>query len=228
MRDGFAICLAWPETRCKQAGAWYDWPMRLIRFNRAGYYKVGHAAVVLVEPTKKKCFYFDFGRYHAPHGKGRVRSEKTDHDLVIKTVPIIDQQSGILKNIDNILLEIASNKSCHGYGELLASYCPVNFNNSFNEANGLQLREFINYGPFITEGTNCSRFVNRVILKGNPSWFKKFLLRYPATLTSTPFWNVVVVGNVLKIIKIKPDTSDDIYKESKNKVYGKSCITTRA
>ena len=65
--NGFAIALAWPETQCKEAVAWYDGLMRMININKNGYYKVGHAAIVLVEDISGRCHYFDFGRYHAPH-----------------------------------------------------------------------------------------------------------------------------------------------------------------
>lgn len=226
MHSGLAICLAWPETHCKQAGAWYDGLMRLFRINRKGYYKVGHAAVILIEIDKRKCFYFDFGRYHSPHGKGRVRSVKTDHDLDIKTKPVFGKQNKSITNIDDILLEVASNPSCHGTGYLLASYCTINFHQSFREANHLQNKEFIGYGPFIPEGTNCSRFVNRIIVKGSPSWLKKILLQFPATLTATPFWNVAVIGGIFGIIKINPGHPEVKFNETSNKEYGKNCITT--
>jgi hypothetical protein len=81
MFSGFALALAWPETLCKQAGSWYDYHMHYLGINKKGYYKVGHSALVLVNQSSGNCQYFDFGRYHAPHGLGRVRSERTDNDL---------------------------------------------------------------------------------------------------------------------------------------------------
>lgn len=228
MHNGFAICVAWPETKCKQAGSWYDPLMRLIRFNKSGYYKVGHAAVILIDPATQKCFYFDFGRYHSPHGKGRVRSEQTDHDLSVKTNADINQKNQIIKNIDDILLEIAGNKSCHGDGELYASYCPVNFALSYSAAIRMQEKEFISYGPFINNGTNCSRFVNQVVLKGKPSSLRRIFLQYPAMLSPTPFWNVVSAGNIFKIIRIKPLSQENLNKDVLKQNYEKSCVTTGA
>ncbi len=71
---GFAIAIAWPSTFCKQPGSWYD-PLTLwLGVNYNHYYRVGHAAVVLIDPDKNKCHYFDFGRYHAPFQYGRVRN----------------------------------------------------------------------------------------------------------------------------------------------------------
>ena len=46
---------------------------------KGNYYKVGHSAIVLINPNQLKCHYFDFGRYHAPKNYGRVRDEITDH-----------------------------------------------------------------------------------------------------------------------------------------------------
>jgi len=228
MHNGFAICLAWPKTRCKQAGSWYDPLMRLFKINKLGYYKVGHAAVVLINAKTQKCFYFDFGRYHSPHGKGRVRSEKTDHDLSIKTIAAIDPEKQMINNIDDILLEIAGNKSCHGHGELFASVSRIDYYKSFSFARLMQEKEFIIYGPFVNNGTNCSKFVNQVILKGNPSLLKRILLKYPAMLSPTPFWNVLVTGNILKIIRIKSMSEKIICKDSLKHEYAKSCITSRA
>ena len=74
MYTGLAISLAWPQTWCKQSGSWYDSTMKLVGINKNSFYKVGHAAVILVESATGKCHYFDFGRYHAPYGYGRVTS----------------------------------------------------------------------------------------------------------------------------------------------------------
>ena len=52
--SGFAIALAWPETFCKQAGAWYDFFMEKIGISLNNHYKVGHAAVVLVDGQSGK------------------------------------------------------------------------------------------------------------------------------------------------------------------------------
>ena len=70
MSGGFAIAIAWPETVCRGAGSWYDVPMSILGIRKAGYYKVGHAAVVLVNSQSQLCHYFDFGRYLTPIGMG--------------------------------------------------------------------------------------------------------------------------------------------------------------
>ena len=53
LHSGFALVLAWPETKCKQAGAWYDYPLQLMNLNKNGYYKIGHAAIVLIDDHTK-------------------------------------------------------------------------------------------------------------------------------------------------------------------------------
>src|SRR5690606_25903582 len=102
MHTGIAIALAWPETKCKQAGAWYDGLMNLLGISKENYYKVGHAAVVLIEAKTGNCLYFDFGRYHAPFGQGRVRDLETDHDLEIYTKAKFDNAGNFL-NYEQIL-----------------------------------------------------------------------------------------------------------------------------
>jgi len=198
MHDGIAIAIAWPETLCKQAGAWYDIIFKLLRVNKNSYYKVGHAAVVLIEKKSGDCHYFDFGRYHTPFQSGRVRSVYTDHDLEIKTKANFLENGG-LENFTDILIELAGNKSCHGSGDLHASYCHINFNKAFSKATKMEALSPIPYGPFIPNGTNCSRFVNTTILAGKPKLLHRFLLAYPKTFSPTPIGNVYALNNYCKI-----------------------------
>lgn len=209
-KTGIAIALAWPETLCKQPGSWYDKPLLLLGINKNHYYKVGHAAVVLVSYADNSCHYFDFGRYHAPFQHGRVRSAVTDHDLRIFTKANIS--NGKLLNFTDILFELFQNESCHGNGSLHASYCEVNFENSMNTANKLQAMSPIRYGPFLPKGTNCSRFVNSVILSGKPKLVHRILLFSPKTLSPTPMSNVSSLNHYQIISKesIKPKSQYSI------------------
>lgn len=193
MRNGIAIALAWPETLCKQAGAWYDVPLKWLGININRYYKVGHAAIVLIENKTGNCHYFDFGRYHAPHQHGRVRGAFTDHDLEMKTKAIVS--NGKINNYNELLLELFSNESCHGSGALHAGYCSVNFEKAFEKAMQMQSNSPIPYGPFLPNGTNCSRFVNTVVLSGAPNFLYRLVLAYPKTLSPTPIGNVKALAN---------------------------------
>jgi len=194
MTNGFAIALAWPETRCKQAGAWYDLMLNYLGINDNGYYKVGHAAIVLIDDETNKCSYFDFGRYHAPHGYGRVRSEVTDHDLKINTKARISVNKMDILNIQEILTELYNNKSTHGVGTIFGAMTRINVDKVLKSTRRLQKKEAIPYGPFVPKGTNCSRFVNSMVIAGSSSFFKKLKLQLPPMLTPTPMWNIKAVG----------------------------------
>jgi len=199
---GFAIAIAWPETYCKQPGAWYDPITLMLGVNQNNYYKVGHAALVLIDSKNLKAHYFDFGRYHAPYQHGRVRSAETDHDLEIKTIPELTKDGLLLENFWNILYELQSNPACHGEGQLYASYCPINFEKAYAKAHHLQEISPIPYGPFRYKGSNCSRFVNSSILAGKPAFKYHFGLKYLVPLTPTPLSNVNSLDNRLVLPKI--------------------------
>ena len=119
---GFAIAIAWPETYCKQPGYWYDRFTNLLGFSDNHYYKVGHAALVLINSETKKCHYFDFGRYITPFQHGRVRSEITEHGLKVNTLAQISKDGQRIENFNEILRELQLNHECHGEGALHASY----------------------------------------------------------------------------------------------------------
>ena len=188
--DGFAIALAWPETLCKQAGAWYDGLMYMLGINRNGYYRVGHAAIVLVNAKTGKCHYYDFGRYHAPHGKGRIRSEVTDHDLKIKCIAKINRRKNVISNLPEILKELAHNGSTHGTGTIHGALFKIDFEKAQDFIGKMQTSDFLPYGPFRIKGTNCSRFVNTVLQKSGISLAQKLYLKLPWMITPTPMFNL--------------------------------------
>ena len=186
MSKGFAITLAWPETLCKQAGGWYDSLLHYLGISREGYYRVGHSAMILVDDKTQQCQYFDFGRYHSPHGYGRVRNVKTDHDLHIETKAFINNDRTGITNLSEILLELYSNSSTHGTGEIYGAVTRINFNKAHALAMKMQKKKFISYGPFLPNGTNCSRFVSSVLQVGSLKLLQKIKLRFPLTLSPTP------------------------------------------
>jgi hypothetical protein len=207
---GFAIAIAWPETFCKQPGSWYDSISKILGISKNHYYKVGHAALVLIDSKKMSCHYFDFGRYHTPFQYARVRSESTDVGLKINEIPEIPEISSNAENIENfldILKELQSNYECHGEGKLYASYCQINFQKAFAKATEMQNESLIPYGPFKYKGSNCSRFVNSVIVAGKPNWKILCKLKYFVSLTPTPRDNVNSLSNKIilpKILQNKP------------------------
>lgn len=190
---GYAIALAWPETYCKQAGAWYDNLMDSIGISTHFHYRVGHAAVILVDSLNGNCHYFDFGRYHAPYGHGRVRNKETDHDLTIHSKAIISP-AGKINNLHEILSEVYHNPSCHGTGPVHAALTKIRFDLAFNAALKMQKVNPWKYGPFIWNGTNCSRFVRSIILSGKPALKQILRLKLPLTLSPTPLGIVKTIG----------------------------------
>lgn len=186
MPNSLAIALAWPETQCKQTGSWYDKPAEFFGICKNRYYKVGHSAIVLINPKNSKCHYFDFGRYHTPFGYGRVRDEVTDHELKIKTKAKLSDTLELL-NYQDIIDEIQSNPSCHGDGQLYAGLTKIDFDKGFSRSKYFQNHGIINYGPFVIKGTNCSRFVRSLLLNSTSSKHLKFKLIFTRTLSPTPF-----------------------------------------
>ena len=184
MQTSIAIALAWPETYCKQAGAWYDKPANWLGIAENNYYQVGHSAIILIEPDTKECLYFDFGRYHTPFGRGRVRDKYTDHELKIKTKAKLDGSK--LLNLDEILTEIQNKEECHGEGKVHAGTAIIDFQNAYDKAKEFQDRGTLVYGPFTPIGTNCSRFVRSVLYNSVLSKQLRLRLRITRTLSPTP------------------------------------------
>jgi len=191
---GTAIALAWPRTYCKRANTWYDGILKLLGINENDYYRVGHAAVVIVDKQTLKCHYFDFGRYHAPFNHGRVRSGETDEELDIKTKAIYKDNK--IVNIDDILKEMQSREAYHGEAQLHSGVTDVDFELAYKQAQALQDISPIYYGPFTWNGQNCSRFVNSVVRAGKPKFWHWFKLRFVNPLTPTPMRNVNALYDV--------------------------------
>jgi hypothetical protein len=218
--NGFAIAIAWPETWCKQSGAWYDSFINRLGISKHHYYKVGHAALVLVDDETGSCTYFDFGRYHAPFQHGRARSEKTDDGLKMKTVALMSDDKKRILNFGEILTELQQNPECHGEGAIHASYGRINFEKALAKAEEMQQQNPIKYGPFKYGGSNCSRFVNTVIRAGKPSWLATFKLNFLVPLTPTPLNNVNSFPNKTVLHKILPFTFTPLPISDKSKLKG--------
>ena len=213
-KSGLALALAWPETECKQTGAWYDALMYFLGVNRKGYYKVGHAAIVLIEKLAGQCHYFDFGRYHAPKGFGRVRSAVTDHDLQIGAKASFSPDGKELLNTDEILEELSQNPSTHGDGTTYCACIEIKIKKAYQKSLQLQKLDFIRYGPFIPKGTNCSRFVNTILMSAGIPFWNRILLAVPWMLTPTPMWNLQALNSkVLSFGKTAEATSNLVKPE---------------
>jgi len=194
IQKGSIIALAWPETKVIHEGKWYDTPMRWFGFLKDDYYTAGHAALVLVNHQTAEFKYFDFGRYHTPPKKGRVRSYDTDPELKLNTKA--DIKNGKISNIQDLLFELQCKKACHGDGKLLASvYHNIDLQKAIDKVDFMQHKGAICYGPFAINGTNCSRFVSQVAKYATKSWLKRLLLTFPYTISASPKFNIRVINS---------------------------------
>ena len=194
MQNDFIITLAWPEGMVKAAGSWYDNIL-----SQDGEYRVGHSAIALINSTTKKVHYFDFGRYHTPEGYGRVRDIETDPDIAVIDAEISEHK---IANIDEILLYLSQMKATHSEGKMYASVLwNVDFKLAFNKAKGIQQKGMLPYGPLVSPGTNCSRFVAKVINASGPSLIKKLRLKYPFCISPSPKRNVCITNHHYYVVE---------------------------
>ena len=200
MQKDFIIVLAWPEGMVAAAGGWYD---KVLSTN--GQYRVGHSALILVSSATNQLNYFDFGRYHSPFGFGRVRDLETDPDILLKSKPIISENS--IDNIEEILLEISNLKASHGHGSVYASVLKnIDFNNAYEKAKDIQNMGLISYGPVVLSGTNCSRFVTTVMLASKPHWLTRLRLKYPFCLSPSPKRNISIANSNYHVVSMNKYT----------------------
>ncbi len=193
--DGIIVPLAWPETKAIKEGKWYDYPMEKLGFIKNGFWHLGHAAMLLIQKSTGAIYYSDFGRYHTPHKHGRVRIEDSDPDIKIPITAIFNQD-GTVANIEEILDYLYIHEANHGEGYVIAALQHIdNFTECHEKSLAMHEQDAIPYGPFAFPGTNCSRYVAQVSLRGNIGWWKKFLLRIPYTVTPTPISNVRVINS---------------------------------
>ena len=193
--EDFIIILAWPEGMTTAAGAWYD---KIASTN--GKYRVGHSALALINSKTQKIHYFDFGRYHTPKGFGRVRDPETDPDVGIKEIAKINGSK--IENINDILIEISTKEPCHGEGTLYSSIMSgVHFDKALNYAKKWQEKGLIPYGPFVINGTNCSRFVASVSQKISVSFIKKIRFKFPISISPSPKRNVSIANPNYYVVK---------------------------
>lgn len=194
MKEDFIITLAWPEGMTTAAGAWYD-----AILSKNGKYRVGHAALLLVNSATSKIHYFDFGRYHTPIGYGRVRDAETDPDVRVIDAKINDDT---IQNIKEILLYVSKMKSTYSKGRLYASVVErVSFTQAYKKAKEIQKKGMLHYGPFVIDGTNCSRFVAKVIINSGVSAIKKLRLKYPFCISPSPKRNVSICNNNYYVVE---------------------------
>lgn len=162
-KDGLIITLAWPETWVKATEARYNVLAETLGISKNGFYKVGHAALVLINLGTGQASYFDCGRYDCPPNQARIRSAVSDPDLKLKT-SLWDIHDHFQST--ELLWEIAQNEATHGSGPMHWGLHEVNFKSSLEFILNEQSKGFRPYGPFDLKGSNCSRFVLKSLVAG--------------------------------------------------------------
>jgi hypothetical protein len=187
--SGLAIVLAWPYTTARGDERWY----RLLKM--AGIvknlnFRVGHAAMVLVEAATGQLHYYDFGRYITPRGLGRARAAWSDPKLTLHTKAQISQ-TGEIENLWDIAEELKNIASAtHGIGPLYFSVSePLHFPSSKKKADEWVHRGSTPYGALARGNNSCSRYVWQVVAAGWRS--RRWTHRLHETLFPSPISNVV-------------------------------------
>ena len=189
---GRAIVLAWPDTTARGDELW------MLLLKKAGLvknlnFKIGHAAVILVEDTSGDLFYFDFGRYITARGMGRTRSALSDPKLILHTKAKV-QDDGSIENLLHIVTELDNIQHfTHGRGRMFFSVTDsLNFNKAHSFANSMVLKGSTSYGALAYSSNSCSRFVAQTVVAGlqksHPAVRKMML---PESLMPSPISNVV-------------------------------------
>ncbi len=185
--NDFIIPLAWPEAPVRTAGGPYDKLLAKFNLFRNGYYKAGHAAMLLVKSDTGDIDYFDFGRYISPDKNGRARSKETDPEVAFDLKAEIKGDK--ILNFYDIIKAIGAHPQTHGDGTLYAGIqAGINHEKAIDFIKSVQVKPYTPYGPFVVGGTNCSRFVAQTIAAAKKGSGFKFL--YPWYLTPAPLGNI--------------------------------------
>jgi len=190
-----AIPIAWPDQTARGDELW------MAVFKKLGViknlnFKVGHAAIVLVERKTGTLRYFDFGRYITPRGFGRARSSLFDPRLELETIAKFSIDDELL-NLEEILLELEQKEyATHGGGRLLCSLSEgVSFQKGVSFAESLVDQGPILYGAIAPSNNSCSRYVAQILVNALPKDdARSNKILFPECLKASPTSNVVNAG----------------------------------
>jgi hypothetical protein len=189
---GTALVIAWPDTTARGDDNWYNVLKKLGLVKNLNF-KVGHAAIVLVENATGELYYYDFGRYITPRGMGRARSRDSDPKLSLDQKAQFDSK-GKISNLAAIASELTFKKEAtHGNGPMFFS---VRYNLQFEAckktADFWVQKGSTPYGALAKGNNSCSRYVWQVLQAGHQpkkNIFKSIHIH--ETLFSSPISNVV-------------------------------------
>lgn len=190
--EDIAIPLSWPDKTARGDEKW------MVMLKKCGLvknlnFKIGHAAILLIEKASGRVLYFDFGRYITPRGDGRARSANSDPRLRIETRALISEH-GVLLNLEEILIELSEMEDAtHGGGRLFCSIATrISFKKSYRFSERLVEQGPIKYGALAPNNNNCSRYVAQILVEGMASQdARKNRILYPEFIKASPTSNVV-------------------------------------
>src|SRR5690606_30845867 len=164
--NDIAIPISWPDKTALGDEKWMAF-LKQIGLVKNLHFKVGHAAILLIERNSGSILYFDFGRYLSPRGYGRARSALFDPRLAIDTKAQIGRQCEIM-NIEEVVEELCKKEGAtQGGGRTVFSICKqVSFSNSVAYAEKLVAEGPILYGALARENNGCSRLVAQLLTEG--------------------------------------------------------------
>jgi len=190
--NDIAIPISWPDQTARGDERWMSYLKRIGIVKNLNF-KVGHAAILLIDSKSGEILYFDFGRYLVPRGFGRARSARFDPRLRLSTRAHLNGTKEI-HNIEEILDELFQKETAtHGGGRLLFSVCRgVSFQKGAAYAEKLVSEGPIPYGAFATDNNSCSRFVAQVLAQAMDSTDRRRQrICYPECMKPSPTSNVV-------------------------------------
>lgn len=199
--NDIAIPIAWPDQTARGDELWMS-ILKRVGIVKNLNFRVGHAAIILIEKSSGRLQYFDFGRYITPRGAGRARSAQSDPRLELYTLAEFGKE-GQLLNLPEILNELESiNEATHGGGRLLCSVCEgVSFARGYEFAEGLVHSGPITYGALAPKNNSCSRYIAQILTHALPKGDKRIhKILYPEFLKASPTSNVVNASSNSQVI----------------------------
>ncbi|GHE45826.1 DUF6695 family protein [Sphingobacterium griseoflavum] len=187
-----AIPIAWPDKTARGDEKWMAFLKRMGIVKNLNF-RVGHAAILLIERRTGAIQYFDFGRYLVPRGYGRPRSFHFDPRLIVETRAQFNKD-GDIQNLADIFEELSGNeKATHGGGRTFFSISKgLSFSRGQAYAERLVSNGPVLYGAFARNNNSCSRFVAQILTEAMPEKDKRRKkILYPESLKASPMSNVV-------------------------------------
>lgn len=187
-----AIPIAWPDQTARGDELWFK-VLKRVGIVKNLNFRIGHAAILLIEHRTGQVLYYDFGRYICPRGYGRARSAAFDPRLYIQTQAKFSEQQALL-NLEEILAELQQmEEATHGGGRMLCSLSEhISFKKAMAFAEALVNKGPVPYGAIAPGNNSCSRYVAQILIAGMETKDKRISkILFPESLKASPTSNVV-------------------------------------